>query len=671
MKTTRLDLVTTAFSMSAAILTGSAFALPAAINAPGVYRLTPPSAEFTFDDPTPPIVARFLPGQRFDLQATVNPEAGKTISSVVFKVDGVIVPGTVTLLTPDTAGLLAGAVSPVLRAFTSTVAGYHSFTVEATQSDATVLTDSGNFEIIAINVNGGIKAKNIIFCIGDGMGIGHRTAARIMGKGVQQGKALEDLVTDTFPNTGIVKTASLNTIVTDSAPGAACYSTGNKANNNQEGVFPDDTAAKFDNPRVENVGEYLSRTQGKALGIVTTADVFDATPAAFAIHTQDRGAGTGICDQYLDEATIKSNLKVLMGGGRKWFLPAGTTGSARSNSSDYALTAELAAGWGVAVGNATDSNRDLLGDFQTAGFTYAPTYTSLAAVPSTTQKLLGLFAFSNMNVSLDKINGRRGAPAPAGSVTGNSVVSDYGFPDQPMLPEMTDKALQVLKNNPQGFVLMVEGASIDKQAHNMDTERWVLDTIEFDNSVGVCKTFAQANPNTLIIVTADHECAGIAINGSSSRTNAQQVAAAGAATTTPIAQASVNLYEAAGFPNYAIAADGFPVTTDIDYRMIVGYAANADRKEDFLTNPYPIRDGQQPTSGTPYGANSSVLPANPMARDANGYTITGQIAGTSAAHTAADVPVYSFGRGSSLYAGTMDNTDVFFKAMQAALGGAK
>ena len=446
---------------------------------------------------------------------------------------------------------------------------------------------------------------------------------------------------------------------------------GNVSNNNQEGVFPDDTVAKFDNPRVEYIGEYLFRTQGKALGIVTTSDVFDATPAAFAVHTQDRGAGTGICDQFLDEATVKSGLKVLLGGGRKWFLPSGTTGSARSNASDYAHAAELSAGWGVATGNATDSTRDLLTDFQSAGFTYAPNGTALAAVANTTQKLLGLFAFSNMNVALDKINGRRGAPAPAGSITGNSVVSDYGFPDQPMLPEMTDKAIKVLSNNPQGFVLMVEGASIDKQAHNMDTERWILDTIEFDNAVGVCKTFAQANPNTLIIVTADHECAGIAINGGSTRTHAQQVAAAGAATTAAAAQASVGLYESAGFPNYASAADGFPATTDIDYRMVVGYAANADRKEDFLTNPYPIRDGQQPTTGTAYGTNVGVLPANPLARDANGYTITGQVAGTSAAHTAADVPVYSFGRGSVLYSGTMDNTDVFFKAMQAAIGGSK
>ena len=665
MKTTRLDLVTTAVALSVTLFAGSAFAAPA------VSRLTPPSALFTFGDPTPPVIARFLPGQKFDIQATVRPDAGQTITSAVFKVDGVLISGSITLVTTTAAGLPANSISPTLRAYSNSTPGTHTFTVEATQSDSSVVTASGNFEVIAINNNGGTKAKNIIICIGDGMGIGHRTAARIMSRGVQQGKAVDDLVTDTFPNTGIVKTSSLNSIVTDSAPGAACYSTGNKSNNNQQGVFPDDTIDRFDNPRVELIGEYLHRTQGKALGIVTTSDVFDATPGAFGSHTSDRGAGTGICDQYLDETTAKSGLKVLLGGGRKWFLPSSTAGSARATANtDYALPSELATAWGVATGNATDTNRDLLGEFQSAGFTYTPDRTALNLIPNSTQKLIGLFSFSNMNVSLDKINGRRGV-VPAGSTTGNPLVQDYGFPDQPMLDEMTDKALKVLNNTPQGFVLMVEGASIDKQAHNMDSERWILDTIEFDNAVGVCKTFAQANSNTLIIVTADHECAGIAINGGSIRTNAQQIAAAASATTAAASQASVGLYEAAGFPNYVIAADGFPVTTDIDYRMIIGYAANVDRKEDFLTNPFPIRDSQQPTAGTSYGANVGQLPTSPLARDANGYTITGQVAGTSAAHTAADVPVFSFGRGSSLYAGTMDNTDVFFKAMQAAIGGAK
>ena len=88
---------------------------------------------------------------------------------------------------------------------------------------------------------------------------------------------------DLLPFTGTVTTHSLNSIVTDSSPGASCYATGNKANNNQHGVFPDDTTDNGDNPRVESIGEYLHRTQGRSLGLVTTTDVFDSTPGGLRI----------------------------------------------------------------------------------------------------------------------------------------------------------------------------------------------------------------------------------------------------------------------------------------------------------------------------------------------------------------------------------------------------
>ncbi|MDP0964921.1 alkaline phosphatase, partial [Klebsiella pneumoniae] len=88
---------------------------------------------------------------------------------------------------------------------------------------------------------------------------------------------------------------------------------------------------------------------------------------------------------------------------------------------------------------------------------------------------------------LDKINGRRGTDK--NGLTGASVVEDFGLPDQPMLDEMAAKAIDVLKRSPKGFVLMIEGASIDKQAHAMDTERWMLDTLEFDRAVRVAQDF--------------------------------------------------------------------------------------------------------------------------------------------------------------------------------------
>ena len=654
--------------------------IAAAQASPIVYRLTPPSSLFSFNDPLPPVIARFLPNQHFDLQCTVAPDAGQSITSVQFYVNDVLVQGSVSS-TPATVGTLANVINSVtvnlptpintrvftLRHYAHKSAGIHTLKVVATQSDSAKVTASGNFEIHDID-RAGPRTKNVIILIGDGMGAQHRTAARIMARGVQMGKAIDQLAMDKLPVTGMVQTSSLNSIVTDSAPGASCYSTGNKGNNNQLNVFPDDTLATFDNPRVETIGEFLARTDGKSLGIVTTSDVFDATPAAFGPHSQARGAGTGICDQYLDEIAAKANLQVLLGGGRKWFLPSSTIGSGRSNSNDSVLPAELASAWGVPAG-ALDANRDLLGDFQSAGFKYASDRTALNAIPANTTKLIGLFALSNMNVAKDKIDGRRGSVTP---LAGQSVVSAYGFPDQPMLDEMAVKALEVLSKNSKGFVLMIEGASIDKQAHNMDTERFILDTLEFDNAVEKCRQFQAANPDTLVVVTADHECAGVAVIGASTVTNASLASrAASGGGAAQLRAGVVGTYEAAGFPDYPLAADGYPVTTDVDYKMLVGYAGNGDRHENWLTNPLPLRDSQQPSTGTSYGTIASSLPTLPTDRDqAGAFFVTGQVADSSAVHTAGDIPLSALGRGQELFTGYMDNTDVFFKIMQSVLGGA-
>jgi alkaline phosphatase len=533
------------------------------------------------------------------------------------------------------------------------------------------VTATGNFEVLRMPALGSLK--NVIFLIGDGMGAAHRTAARIMSKGISLGKANGRLNMDTFPVTGMVETASLNSIITDSSPGAACYSTGNKSNNNQQGVFPDDTRDFFDNPRVELIGEFLARKRGKSLGIVATSDLFDATPGAFGSHTSNRGAGTGICDGYLDEMASKSNLSVLLGGGRKWFLPAGTTGSARSARLDASLPADVVDGWGLnpllkGGKRFSDASRDLLADFQTAGFQYAPDKTTLSskAASGDTSKLLGLFSFSNMNVALDKINGRRGT---------STVVNDFGFPDQPMLDEMTDAALKVLNRNPKGFVLMVEAASIDKQAHSMDAERWILDTIEFDRAVGVAQAFAAADKNTLVIITADHECAGASLIGasvvphSSLVTKAAGPNATDAAARTALRDTVVGVYESAGFPNYTIAADGYPVTTDVDYRMLIGYGGSADRYENWITNPFPVKDSQQPLGSSAPLSGYPTIGAGSNQRDVTGNLfLAGQVSqtnsGGSAVHTASDIPLSAFGRGATGFSGYMDNTEVFFRVMR-------
>ncbi|HIV72987.1 MAG TPA: alkaline phosphatase [Candidatus Aquabacterium excrementipullorum] len=678
--------------------------------APNISRLTPPSNPLLATAAT---LARFLPGQKFDLQTTVQPDAGTTIASVSFAVDGSTVAtiannGTTTdqfsgktslVKTGLVSGLASNTVVASLRGYANSTPGVHTLTVTATDTAGGTTTKTGNFEVVAITANNGRPAKNIIIMLGDGMGAAHRTAARIVAKGYLQGKAQNLLAMDTFPYTGMVMTASLNSIVTDSAPGMSNYVNGNKGQNNQEGVFPDDTSAAFDNPRIEYLSEYLHRLKGTSLGVVTTADVFDATPAANAVHTSARGNGTGIVDQFLDDSSL-TGLKVLMGGGRKWFLPknasqtAGTdnsqhtfnatpaglgssaNGSARATASDYVLPSDIVAGWNASAG-AIDNNRDLIADFKSAGFAYASDNTALQSA-GTPDKLLGLFSLSNMNVAFDKINGRRGV---------STIVNDYGFPDQPMLDEMTTAALNVLnKNNTNGFVLMVEGSSIDKQAHLMDSDRWILETIEFDRAIQKAKDFATANPDTVVIVTADHECSGAAIIGASTVTAAtlQSLASGGDQSTAARRDAVVGTYDNAKFPKYSIQADGFPLTTDIDGKVLIGYGANADRYETWLSNAQPTQDSQQPF----YGASPlNAYPGNPNVRNSNngvtsgttaegaspyvGYLVVGQVPADQATHTATDIPLSAYGRGASLFTGVFDNTDVFFKLGQIAIGGAK
>jgi alkaline phosphatase len=200
----------------------------------------------------------------------------------------------------------------------------------------------------------------------------------------------------------------------------------------------------------------------------------------------------------------------------------------------------------------------------------------------------------------------------------------------------------------------------------MDTERWMLDTIEFDQAINLVQEFARQRGDTLVIVTADHECSGVALIGGSRVTDAQLQELVREGGVANVRDKVVGIYEQAGFPKYRMAADGYPETTDIDKRLLVGYGANADRYEDFRTNDRPLQDSQQPfVKKEPLAA----YPVGAMARDAGGnFMVTGQVPGESAVHTATDIPLSAFGPGAWSFTGVLDNTDVFFKLAQAANG---
>jgi alkaline phosphatase len=634
---------------------------------------------------TPPGNARFLRGQHFDVRVEGQ---GTGPFSATLSIDGIPVAfssGAQNSATTD--GISAtGWGGFNLRGYSNTKPGKHK--LEATFTDSTGATNaSSSFEIVDVRGDrNGIK--NIIIMLGDGMGISHRTAARLVRYGSSAGDPNGYLAMDQFPSTGFVTTASLNSIITDSAPGMAGYVSGAHTQNGQEGVYPAHITNPFYYPRVEYLAEYLHRTQGTQLGIVSTADLEDATPAANAIHTGNRGSGTGIVDQYLDESDYTNSgafgtgLRVLLGGGRRWFLPTGQFGSSRADSSDYAaLPSDLQTAWHLpnASKGALDASRNLISDFQTAGFTYADSWTTLKNVSTGSKlptKLLGLFGYGNMNVSLDKLAKRRGVLLPGATTY---AVDDYHAPDQPMLDEMTSAALKVLDyKNSRGFVLMVEGAHIDKQSHAMDPERAVNDTLEFDRAIAVARDFAdKSDKKTLVIVLADHECSGFSIIGALSGgiANARALSSDGAAldpATQPARQKIVGTYDTAAFPKYNILPDGYPDTLDIDGKILFGYGASGDRYETWLQAPRPIVDSllstniQTELDGLGYARV-------PVKRQSTGFFLRGQAVGADqAVHTGADIPISAYSpkeRASDQFVGVQRNVDVFFKLARAALGG--
>lgn len=480
------------------------------------------------------------------------------------------------------------------------------------------------------------RAKNVILLIGDGMGAALRTAARVLSKGYTQGKANGAMAMDRLPFNGLVMTSSMDSLITDSAPGAHCYSTGNKTNNGMEGVFPDNTAAEDDNPRIENLPEWAYRTFGMVTGVVSDAFITDATPAAMLAHSQNRANGTLIASQFIDEAG-RTGLKVLIGGGSHHFIPRSQAGSRRTDE------------------------RNVIGEFRRAGFDFVETRTELKAYRAGADgKLLGLFSSGNMNVAFDKLG--LGDP---------SVTS--AFPDQPFLDEMTRTAINVLRHYPNGFFLMVEGAHIDKQAHAMDAERAIYDVIQLDHAVQVALEFAaqtnsDADPDndTLVIVTADHECAGVALPGVG---NPQYKGSPRDYVKAYNYSAPRNDPVTLNFTNYVDAnGDGYPDNPDAGRKLIVNFGANSDRYEDWMANAKPKSPGAK---------LNNVAVANPNDPDkAAGMLIGGVIENgqksnggqTAAVHTLSDIPISAYGPGASQFARVSDNTEAFFYIVNALTG---
>ncbi len=459
------------------------------------------------------------------------------------------------------------------------------------------------------------QAKNVILFIGDGMSQAHRIAARILSKGMAEGKARGKLAMDDMPSMAMVATAGSDSIITDSANSASAYATGHKSATNAMGVYADRTRDPFDDPRVETISSLVKRRHGLSVGVVTNTEVEDATPAAMIAHTRRRVEYDNIVEQF-----FAFQPDVLLGGGLHAFLPKGAAGGRRND------------------------NQDFVHKFRDGGYSYATTAAELAVAANSagTGKLLGLFNYGNMDGVLDRK-----------FLKGGTVKK---YPDQPDLTEQVEAALQLLSHNPNGFFLMVESGMIDKYTHLLDMERAVYDTIMLDKAVELAKAWAAPRNDTLILVLADHTHP-IALVGTIDDDMSQKP-------DRPLRD-RVRTYSLAAFPNYpAPDASGYPPRVDVSRRLAIFSATSPDYYETFrpqLEAPnLPFVPGTEP--GTFVANEAYKSSPGAMFRLGNLPRMA-----NASVHSAEDVILTATGPGSERVRGQIDNTDVF-RIMAEALG---
>ena len=305
----------------------------------------------------------------------------------------------------------------------------------------TKLTETGSYKVteelrIASQNAEYTEPKNIIYMIGDGMGINIvETTRDFFADSLYEGTLAIDLV----PQVGWQSTYSADAQITDSAAGGTALATGYKTSN---GTIAMD---KLDQNPYKTVLE-LAAEKGKSTGIIATKAVTDATPASFTAHVADRGMQEEIAAQQLEKLS-SGELDLVLGGGRKYYT--------------------------------VDENQKTLESLQNDGLSYVTNWesTSKAELP-----VLGLYGVDALDIM---------------------------YADTPTVAEMTEFALEKLSEDENGFFLMVEGSQIDTKAHAYIYVHEAKEMYDFDCAISVALKYVALHPDTVLVITADHETGGL------------------------------------------------------------------------------------------------------------------------------------------------------------------
>lgn len=294
-------------------------------------------------------------------------------------------------------------------------------------------------------------AKNIIFCVSDGMSMGVPTMVNhMLMQAAGQTSFWTKLSERPDAVNGFMDTCSLSSMVTDSAAASSAWGSGSRVLNGAINTLPG----------VELTPLYEVLKGEMLRGLVTTATITHATPSGFAVAVRSRSAEPVIARQYLER-----EVDVLMGGGQEFFDP-----SLRSDKEDvYAA-------------------------YDKAGYSVWKTRDELMA-GNRRGRALGVFNRGQMPFTIDRNNSEEIARRT------------------PTLTEMSEAALQILSKGRSGFILQIEGARIDHAAHPNDLGAILNDQLEFEQAVKAAVEFADNDGETLVVVTSDHGNANPGITG--------------------------------------------------------------------------------------------------------------------------------------------------------------
>jgi alkaline phosphatase len=318
---------------------------------------------------------------------------------------------------------------------------------------------AGSLDVLHAARKSGAPPRNIIFMVADGMSpsvlpLAEHFSQRVRGKGL----LWRALIERPEAGQGLMDMASLDSVTTDSSAASSSWGSGARIFNGWVNMLPDGT-------KLTPIAA-VARDRGRRVGLVTTTTVTHATPAGFAAVERSRNNEDDIALQYL------GRVDVILGGGRQFF-----EASSRKD------------------------RNDLIARYTRAGCSHIASRGELMSLQldlrsrRSPARILGLFSAGMLPYTIDRNN----SAALSASV--------------PTLAEMTSAALDALRTSPQGFLLQIEGGRVDHAAHNNDAAALLWEQLAFDEAIEVVLRFAERNPETLVLITADHGAGNPGIGG--------------------------------------------------------------------------------------------------------------------------------------------------------------